>query len=33
MLEINKVYQGDALKLIEHIESESIDLIVCDVSV
>lgn len=30
MLEINKVYQGDSLKLVEQLESESVDLIVCD---
>ncbi len=30
MPELNKIYQGDALKLIESIEDCSIDLIVCD---
>ena len=29
-MEINKVYQGDCFKLIEKIDDESIDLIVCD---
>ncbi len=30
LLEVNKVYQGDCLKLIKEIQDESIDLIVCD---
>jgi len=30
MLEINKIYQGDCFELVEKIEDESIDLIVCD---
>lgn len=29
-LEINKLYQGDCFELIEKIEDESVDLIVCD---
>ncbi|MBI4712269.1 MAG: hypothetical protein HY762_03045, partial [Planctomycetes bacterium] len=29
-MEINKVYQGDCFKLINQIDDESIDLIVCD---
>lgn len=29
-IEINKIYQGDCLKLIDKIDDESIDLIVCD---
>lgn len=30
MLELNRVYQGDALTLIQEIEDNSIDLIICD---
>lgn len=30
MLEVNRVYQGDALTLIRDIEDNSIDLIICD---
>lgn len=29
-MELNKIYQGDTLELINQIESDSIDLIVCD---
>jgi len=29
-LELNKIYQGDCFKLIDEIDDESIDLIVCD---
>ncbi len=28
--DLNKIYQGDSLKLLEEIEDNSIDLIVCD---
>ncbi len=30
MMELNQIYQGDALELIKQIDSDSIDLIICD---
>lgn len=30
MLEINKVYQGDCLELLQQIDNESVDMILCD---